>query len=262
MAIDALHSAPVRPMGQAPDRLETVRLLAQQFESLLLSQMLRDMQTETSRSEGGSFGGALTDTIYGELAGALVRAGGLGLATSLEDAMVRTTPTPLAPAAASPRPSPSPSPSPWLPHGPVNTMLDPARVSSAYGMRSDPLTGAARMHHGVDIPMAEGEPVQNLKAGIVTESGVRGAYGQTVVVDHGGGLTTRYAHLSARHVTVGESIGAGQVLGLAGQTGRATGPHLHLEVRSHGVSIDPRNVWPGTEKSAAAADDDRDGVSR
>jgi murein DD-endopeptidase MepM/ murein hydrolase activator NlpD len=127
------------------------------------------------------------------------------------------------------------------------------------------------MHHGVDIPMATGDDVRSLQGGTVTESQVRGGYGQTIVVDHGDGLTTRYAHLSARHVQVGDTVAAGQVVGLAGQTGRATGPHLHLEVREHGVAIDPMgldagrllgNVLLGTEKYAGTADDDPDGVSR
>jgi murein DD-endopeptidase MepM/ murein hydrolase activator NlpD len=258
--------------GQPPGHADTVRLLAQQFESLLLGQMLRDMQSETQRAEGGAFGGPLTDTIYGELANALVRAGGIGLATSLEDAMARTTPGGDPAGAATVGLPDLRQHSPWLPSGPIMVSpLDPDRVSSAYGQRSDPLTGATRVHHGVDIPLATGEDVRSLKGGTVVESQERGGYGQTIVVDHGDGLTTRYAHLSARHVGAGDRVAAGQVLGLAGQTGRATGPHLHLEVRMDGASIDPLgpessrllgNLLPGTEQIPQTADDDPDGVSR
>lgn len=277
MAIDFLGPSPdvastdALARGQAPDRAETVRLLAQQFESLLLSQMLRDMQPDPAHSDSGSFGGPLTDTIYGELANALVRAGGIGLATSLEDAMARTTPGG-DPAGAIAAGAPVLRPhSPWLPSGPVSIALDPDKVTSAYGVRRDPISGANRMHHGVDIPLAAGDDVRSLKAGTVIESGDKGGYGQTVVVDHGDGLTSRYAHLSARHVQIGDLIAGGQVLGLAGQTGRATGPHLHLEVRSHGVAIDPLgpdagwllgNLSAGTEQNPFPADDDPDGVSR
>lgn len=260
--------------GRAPDRGDTIRLLAQQFESLLLGQMLRDMQSQETKAQDGGFGGALTETIYGELANVLTRSGGIGLATSLEDAMARTTPgaeptdaltggTPVVPMLR--------QHSPWLPTGPVAIALDPDRVSSAYGMRRDPISGASRMHQGIDIPMATGDDVRSLKGGTVVESQSRGGYGQTVVVDHGDGLTTRYAHLSARHVQVGDTVTAGQIVGLAGQTGRATGPHLHLEVRANGVAIDPMSLDaerllatpPGaTEKNPGAADDDPDGVSQ
>jgi murein DD-endopeptidase MepM/ murein hydrolase activator NlpD len=260
--------------GRAPNHGDTVRLLAQQFESLLLGQMLRDMQPKSSGEEGAGFGGALSETIYSELATVLTKSGGIGLATSLEDAMARTTPgaeptdaivggLPTLPTLR--------QHSPWLPGAPIALGLDPDRISSAYGVRRDPISGASKMHQGVDIPMATGEDVRSLQGGTVTESQTRGGYGQTIVVDHGDGVTTRYAHLSARHVQVGDTVAAGQVVGLAGQTGRATGPHLHLEVRENGVAIDPLsldagrllgNVLPGTEKNAGTADDDPDGVSR
>ncbi|MCC7186152.1 MAG: peptidoglycan DD-metalloendopeptidase family protein [Acidobacteria bacterium] len=260
--------------GRAPELGDTVRLLAQQFESLLLGQMLRDMQPEQSGDQSNGFGGALTDTIYGELGNALVKAGGIGLATSLEDAMARTTPG-AEPTDALVGGAPTMpilrQHSPWLPSGPIAIGLDPDRISSAYGVRRDPISGASKMHQGVDIPMATGDDVRTLQGGTVIESQVRGAYGHTIVVDHGEGLTTRYAHLSARHVQVGDTVAAGQVVGLAGQTGRATGPHLHLEVRQDGVAMDPLsldaarmlgNVMPGPEKTAGTADDDPDGVSR
>lgn len=260
--------------GRAPDPGDTVRLLAQQFESLLLGQMLRDMQPKNSGEDGVGFGGALTETIYSELATVLTKAGGIGLATSLEDAMARTTPgaEPTdAIISGMPTMPTLRQHSPWLPGAPMAIGLDPDRVSSAYGVRRDPISGTTKMHQGVDIPMATGDDVRSLQGGTVTESQIRGGYGQTIVVDHGDGLTTRYAHLSARHVQVGDTVAAGQVVGLAGQTGRATGPHLHLEVRENGVAIDPMgldagrllgNVTPGTEKNAGTADDDPDGVSR
>lgn len=275
-------NAPTRPAaattdlttGRAPDRGDTIRLLAQQFESLLLGQMLRDMQSQDNKAQEGGFGGALTETIYGELASVLTKAGGIGLATSLEEAMARTTPgaePSEAIAGGVPTMPTLRQHSPWMPTAPVAITLDPDRVSSAYGVRKDPISGTTRMHQGVDIPMAHGDDVRSLKGGTVVESQTRGGYGQTVVVDHGEGLTTRYAHLSSRQVQVGDTVAAGQIVGLAGQTGRATGPHLHLEVRSNGVAIDPMSLdaerllaspVPGTEKNPGAADDDPDGVSQ
>jgi murein DD-endopeptidase MepM/ murein hydrolase activator NlpD len=268
------HDPAVQPgltQGQAPDRGETLRVLAAQFESLLLSQMLRDMQAESKGAEGNMFGG-LTDTMYSELAGALVKAGGIGLATSLESAMARTTPGAEVPdAIANGEAPPMRQYSPWLPEGPLSLALDPDRISSAYGVRRDPISGVEKMHAGVDIPMLVGADVRTLKGGtVVTSENVPG-YGQTIVVDHGDGLTTRYAHLSARHVQEGDRVATGQVVGLAGQTGRTTGPHLHLEVREHGRAIDPfgpdagrhfGNVAAAPQHLASPADDDRDGVRR
>lgn len=256
---------------KAPDRGETLKLLAAQFESMLIGQMLRDMQSDTQRSEDGGFSGPLTETIYAELASALVKAGGMGLATSLEDAIARTTPNSPAESIAAGEAPVLRQLSPWMPEGPIAMALDPDRISSAYGWRKDPISGKARMHHGVDIPMGLGDDVRSMKGGTVIESGVNGGYGHTVVVDHGDGLTTRYAHLATRHVQVGEAVAAGQIVGLAGQTGRATGPHLHLEVRAHGVALDPLgeesarllgNSVLTPEKNAAPADDVREGVRR
>lgn len=239
-----IQIAPLGQLPSGPSRTDTLRQLAQQFESMLLTQMLREMQSELGDGAMGSgFGGQLTDTIYGEFAGALTKSGGFGLAKSLEDALARTTPGspmteaiedgPAVPAAVTRQFSP------WLPEAPVAIPITAERISSAYGQRRDPLTGQARMHKGIDIPMVEGEDVRSLRAGVVVASGDQGAYGQTIVIDHGDGLTTRYAHLSARNVQIGETVDAGTTIGLAGRTGRATGTHLHLEVLADGAAIDP-----------------------
>lgn len=250
-----------RSDNAAPNRPETLKALAAQFESLLIAQMLRDMRSE-STSTDGSFGEPLADTVFGEFSNALVNAGGLGLATSLEDAMARTTPGGN-PAEGVSVPIPR-AYSPWLPEGSGAFAIDAERVSSAYGVRRDPINGEQRVHKGIDIPLATGMDVRSVKGGTVIESDVRGGYGNTVVVDHGDGVTTRYAHLSARGVAVGQTVAAGQTLGLAGQTGRATGPHLHLEVHKDGVAIDPLGAdatnWMGgritqIEENSNSADD-------
>lgn len=260
MAIDSLLSNVPAPADQATahPNLDTVRKLASQFESMLLAQMLRDMQFTGDKSEEGmNFGGPLADTVLSELASSLTKAGGFGLAKSLEAAMVRTTPgmaqTAVDPAdvrTVTPATLPDALPA-VLPGAVPGLAITPARVSSAYGWRQDPLSGDRRMHHGIDIPLAHGDDVRSVGAGRVVESAEKTGYGQTVVIDHGDGLTTRYAHLSARHVAVGDVVGASTVLGLAGKTGRATGTHLHLEVRSNGVSVDPL----GIKQFAGVADD-------
>jgi murein DD-endopeptidase MepM/ murein hydrolase activator NlpD len=97
-----------------------------------------------------------------------------------------------------------------------------------------------RFHSGVDYPLARGTPVLAAGAGRVTHAGpLRGGWGNVVVIDHGHGVRTWYAHLAAARVEVGRRVARGAPIGLAGTSGRATGPHLHFEVRVRGASVDP-----------------------
>lgn len=118
---------------------------------------------------------------------------------------------------------------------PVNELAWPVSgwISSGFGVRD------GRLHEGLDIAAEEGDPVRAVRAGRVVFAGDRGTYGLTVIIDHGKGLTTLYAHLSALAVREGERVAGGQVIGRVGSTGRSTGPHLHLEVRLNGVPYDP-----------------------
>ena len=115
----------------------------------------------------------------------------------------------------------------------------PGRVSSGFGMRVHPITGQNRMHNGLDMDGAMGDPIKAAKGGTVILSGVKGGYGNTVMIDHGGGMVTLYAHQSKIGVANGESVAAGQVIGYVGSTGQSTGPHLHFEVRINGQPTDP-----------------------
>jgi murein DD-endopeptidase MepM/ murein hydrolase activator NlpD len=110
-------------------------------------------------------------------------------------------------------------------------------LTSGYGLRFRGLTPS--IHHGVDVRVPEGTPILVMKAGRVTHAGPLGAYGLAVIVDHGGGLTTLYGHLSRVDVERGQNVDDRAALGLSGQTGNATGPHLHFEVRRHGRTMDP-----------------------
>lgn len=112
-------------------------------------------------------------------------------------------------------------------------------ITSTFGPRRHPVTGEHRQHAGVDIGAPTGTPVVAANGGAVTFTGSASGYGNTVIVDHGNGLTTLYAHLSSIGVRSGQSVAAGEQIGAVGATGLATGPHLHFEVRSHGVAQDP-----------------------
>lgn len=106
-------------------------------------------------------------------------------------------------------------------------------VVSGFGMRW------GRMHEGIDIAASMGTPIWAAAAGTVIHAGWLGGYGNLVVVDHGNGLATAYAHASAILVGVGQSVSQGQTVSLVGSTGNSSGPHLHFEVRVNGVAVDP-----------------------
>jgi murein DD-endopeptidase MepM/ murein hydrolase activator NlpD len=111
--------------------------------------------------------------------------------------------------------------------------------SSGFGYRSDPFTGARAMHEGLDFVAEVGTPVVAAAAGVVAASEQQSEYGNIVEIDHGNGLTTRYAHLSKRLVNVGDVVFKGHQIAEVGSTGRSTGAHLHFEVRNQGQAVDP-----------------------
>ena len=122
---------------------------------------------------------------------------------------------------------------------PIAEPIPGARRSSGFGRRKDPFTRRPAMHSGLDFRSPTGKPVHVTAPGKVVKSVYSKGYGNLVEVDHGGGFTTRYGHLSKRKVKVGQWIGAGDIVGLVGSTGRSTGPHLHYEVRIRGKAVDP-----------------------
>ncbi|MBC7288510.1 MAG: peptidoglycan DD-metalloendopeptidase family protein [Armatimonadetes bacterium] len=115
----------------------------------------------------------------------------------------------------------------------------PGPVCSGFGMRYHPILHYYRMHTGVDISAGYGTPIRAAADGMVVFSGWRGGYGQCVIIDHGSGIATLYAHMSRISVGSGQVVRAGQIIGRVGSTGLSTGPHLHFEVRRYGTPIDP-----------------------
>ena len=137
-------------------------------------------------------------------------------------------------ASASPRGS-AVGPRTWPAAGPL---------TSGFGTRVHPITGAARLHAGIDIGAPTGTGVVAAAAGTVQFAGVAGGYGNTVIIDHSGGTTTLYAHLSSISADTGTRVEPGQRIGAVGSTGLSTGPHLHFEVRVSGAPTDPRGWLP------------------
>jgi murein DD-endopeptidase MepM/ murein hydrolase activator NlpD len=112
-------------------------------------------------------------------------------------------------------------------------------ITGSFGERVDPFNGEGAFHSGVDISCRFGEQVLAPADGVVTYADFYNGYGRMIQVDHGGGITTRYGHLSGFAVTDGQSVHKGQVIGYVGLSGRSTGPHLHYEVRIHDTPVNP-----------------------
>ena len=128
---------------------------------------------------------------------------------------------------------------------PVDCDIDPA---SGFGVRMDPFTSSPAMHTGLDLHGETGDPVRATADGKVTSAGWSGGYGRVIDIDHGNGMSTRYGHLSAIDVRVGQSIRTGQIIGRIGSTGRSTGPHLHYETRVRGGAVDPQKFLRAGQK--------------
>jgi len=228
----------MRPIRDAAEGARTL-------ESILLKQLIQDSGAFKGMSQAGG-------KIYGEmfceaLANAVSQSGGVGIAKLVEGSFEK--------AGAEVKPS----------GGDVDvagqflfthrhaaegksadaTSVTP-EVSSGYGPRQDPINGSAGFHTGIDVAAQEGSPVLSAASGIVRRAGKRGGYGNAVEIDNGGGVSTLYGHASALTVKEGDRVTAGQPIALVGHSGRATGSHLHFEVRKDGKPTNPQpalNRW-------------------
>ena len=117
-------------------------------------------------------------------------------------------------------------------------------ITSYYGWRTHPIFGTTKYHSGMDIAVDSGTPIHAADSGTIVYSGWLGGYGNCVMIDHGGGLVTLYAHNSALNVGEGQYVSKGTVVAYAGSTGYSTGPHCHFEVRLHGELTEPLNYLP------------------
>ena len=270
----ARPGGPLQPaLGPEAERARVAEL-AREFEAVLLAQMLRQMrqslldpEPEGERSGFGS--STLFDTIDVELARELSRKGGIGLAGMVERGMNATLnggprsgsasggddggggpaagvgrPTTARPfdrtGPAADRGAPAPGASSEAAVSLALPLETP--LSSSFGWRADPFHGRTRFHAGVDFRAAYGREVPTAAPGRVVFAGEHGGYGNSVVVEHDGGVQTRYAHLSTIDVSTGQELASGDVVGRVGQSGRATGPHLHFEVLLDGRRVDPTLV--------------------
>lgn len=220
--------AGLRPGAEA--ERERAREAARALESMVLKQIVA---ASGAFKGGDSAGAGIREELFAStLADALVRGGGIGLAAQVERELLG--------GAGAPAPAPGPTPRPLPGPAPATAPLGPgAEESSGFGVRDDPFTGRPALHQGLDLAAPEGTEIRAALDGVVHAAGSRGGYGLAVEIRHAGGVTTLYGHASELLVHDGEHVHRGQPIARVGQTGRATGPHLHLEVRRGGQPVDP-----------------------
>jgi murein DD-endopeptidase MepM/ murein hydrolase activator NlpD len=249
-----IHAA--QSMTGAKQRSE-LKKAAQDFEAVFIAHMLKVMREtieESGLMEGGFGKSIYTEMFDQEVSINLAKRGTLGIANLIyqklaanmdEDGSQKTSqPSTTAPADKSTTPS-----TPSSQNQDVSSKQDyeitdlqlpvQASISSAFGMRKDPLSHQARFHKGLDLAAPEGMNVVPALPGTVVSAGYESGYGNTVVIQHAGGLETRYGHLGAINVKAGDSVTSQDILGTVGSTGRSTGPHLHFEVLRKGRPVDP-----------------------
>jgi murein DD-endopeptidase MepM/ murein hydrolase activator NlpD len=236
------------------DDPESIKAAAREFESLFMHQLFKSMRATVPKDgmmDSGMGGEMFTDMLDQEYAKQAAEQGGIGLADIVAEQLgaeqgpgggqhelkgpdgtetmvarraLRALRAYQSGAAGSPMAHPCAT----------------GRVSSEYGLRRLSDDAAPRMHDGLDIAAPSGTPIQSALGGTVRHAGWIKGYGNTVIVDHGGGRSTLYAHASELLVESGTQVTRGQEIARVGSTGHSTGPHLHFEVREDGKTVDPR----------------------
>lgn len=241
MQIDATHGAALFANHRAEEATKATEA-GDAFEGYLIEMMLREMRKTVPE---GIFSSSAMEMFSGLLdqhvAGAIAEGGGLGISTLLQ----RSIPA-AEEAAAAAQPAARLRGTQRYPqqgcdhhHGEEGHLPVDGRITSRFGRRSDPFHRRSRMHKGLDIAAQQGTPIRPIRPGRVVFSGERGGFGNAVIIDHGDGLKSVYAHCHELNVREGDSVGEGTVIGTVGSTGRSTGPHLHLEVHRDGEAVNP-----------------------
>ena len=237
-----------------PTQAEQAKSAAKQLEAFFLRQLLAEARPAGGGGIDSGFAGDTFKQMLDEaLADKMAGAGGLGLAHMFEKQLAQApgsaiaasaTPLSHAPPHAMPMPGAAPMATPRelgpeLPGAPRFALPAIGRPTSGYGERIDPIHHTKSLHPGFDLAAPTGTRVAAAAAGEVVHAGPAGTYGNLVTIRHADGFETRYAHLSAVDVKVGQRVEVGTEIGAVGSTGHSTGPHLHFEIRKGGKALDP-----------------------
>jgi murein DD-endopeptidase MepM/ murein hydrolase activator NlpD len=213
---------------------DSVKTAASQLEAFFVRQLLAEARPKGGMLDGGFAGDTFSQMLDEAIADKIAGAGGLGMAPELARHMGGgKTATSVG----------TPEFGPHMDGLPNLAMPVAGHLTSRYGHRVGH-DGTTHMHQGLDLAAKMGTPVTAAAAGTVVEAGAAGNYGNLVRVRHADGFETRYAHLSAIGVKVGDKVEPGQQLGNVGSTGLSDGPHLHFELRKAGAAVDPVGLLP------------------
>jgi murein DD-endopeptidase MepM/ murein hydrolase activator NlpD len=249
--------APLHPQANPAADAAKTKEAAHNLEAYLWRQVLSEVAPDQGGLLGGGFAGSTFQEMFqGAIADAMAAGGGTGLSAEIEGqlgggvapkqpvdairpieggfSIHRATPTMRALSSAYPSGG-----------GALTVLPVQARRTSPFGHRPDPISGGDDFHTGLDLGAREGSPVRAAGGGKVIRASDAGTYGNLVIIDHGNGLETRYAHLQGFSVKPGDIVQPGEIVGQVGKTGRVTGPHLHFEVRRDGQPIDPSSEISG-----------------
>ena len=217
---------------------EALKAIAKEMEALFAHEMIKAMRKTTESPSGDNFGKDAYMSIFDMELSRLIAEKGLGL----QEVFLRGI---RSSASGERKKEEGKSPKPIYLHDAQKELSTPETlplngiISSPYGMRKHPVYGTYRFHHGIDIAASAGTEVYPMRYGRVTFSGIRPGYGNVVVIDHGDGFVSTYAHNKANLVKEGDEVTSVTPIAQVGGTGVATGPHLHFEVTHQGTHIDP-----------------------
>jgi murein DD-endopeptidase MepM/ murein hydrolase activator NlpD len=236
------------PLAAHPQKADPAQVAGKQLEAFFLRQLLGEARPQ-SGGDGGFAGDTFKQMFDEAVADKMSSAGGIGLADLFAKQLSvknggSDSPGPMIANQLLPHTTVALPQGPDLDGLPRFTMPVIGTPTSGYGNRIDPIQHTEIKHPGFDLAAKTGTPVSAALPGTVTQAGPAGTYGNLVTVRHGNGIETRYAHLSATTVKVGDQVAAGQQIGNVGTTGYSTGPHLHFEVRKDGQAIDPAPFLP------------------
>jgi murein DD-endopeptidase MepM/ murein hydrolase activator NlpD len=230
--------------------------VAEQFEAIFVTQLLKVMREtieEANPSESGYGKTVYTELFDQEIASSMARHGTLGIGNILYKSMEKRIdakgPEDASGIKSDSNATPADSKQPSEP-GLENTSSTPADVSdihlpvqapisSSFGLRKDPFSSQVKFHRGIDLAAPEGMTVVPALPGKVVSAGYESGYGNTVLIEHEGGVQTRYGHLASINVKQGDVVTSENAIGTVGSTGHSTGPHLHFEVMRMGKQVDP-----------------------
>ena len=218
---------------------EAVKAVAKEMESLFVYEMLKVMREASGPSSSGNLGSDTYTSMFDMELSKVIAKRGLGLAETLAKGLsTKAGKTGQAPA----QPSPGGQSQNPAPVSEIKSLLPDVHsphISSGYGMRHDPFSGELKFHHGLDIPAPAGTDVHPVRPGTVLFSGEQSGYGNVVIIDHGNGFTSKYAHNQVNLVQEGEKVDSASIVARVGSTGKSTGSHVHFEVSYEGRNVDP-----------------------